>query len=53
MSNLLSTIESPADLRRLTRAQLRPLADELRDHVLHSVSRRPAATSAPTWARWS
>lgn len=39
MSNLLSTIESPADLRRLSRAQLRPLADELRDHVLHSVAK--------------
>jgi 1-deoxy-D-xylulose-5-phosphate synthase len=39
MSNLLSTIESPADLRRLSRAQLRPLADELREHVLQSVSK--------------
>ena len=39
MSNLLSTIESPADLRRLSRTQLRPLADELRDHVLQSVSK--------------
>ncbi|MFC3683451.1 1-deoxy-D-xylulose-5-phosphate synthase [Hydrogenophaga luteola] len=39
MSKLLSTIESPADLRRLSRAQLRPLADELRDHVLQSVSK--------------
>ena len=38
MSNLLSTIESPADLRRLGRAQLRPLADELRQYVLDSVS---------------
>ena len=39
MSNLLSTIESPADLRRLSRAQLHPLADELRNHVLQSVSK--------------
>ncbi|MFM6986892.1 MAG: 1-deoxy-D-xylulose-5-phosphate synthase [Hydrogenophaga sp.] len=39
MSSLLSTIESPADLRRLGRAQLRPLADELRAFVLDSVSR--------------
>jgi 1-deoxy-D-xylulose-5-phosphate synthase len=38
MSNLLSTIDSPADLRRLSRAQLRPLADELRAFVLDSVS---------------
>lgn len=39
MSPLLPTIESPADLRRLSRAQLRPLADELREYVLQSVSR--------------
>jgi 1-deoxy-D-xylulose-5-phosphate synthase len=38
MSKLLPTIESPADLRKLTRAQLGPLAEELRDHVLQSVS---------------
>lgn len=36
---LLETIHSPADLRRLPRNQLRPLADELRDYVLESVSR--------------
>jgi 1-deoxy-D-xylulose-5-phosphate synthase len=39
MSSLLSTIESPADLRRLGRAQLQPLADELRAFVLDSVSK--------------
>ena len=39
MSKLLSTIESPADLRQLSRAQLGPLADELREHVLQSVSK--------------
>jgi len=36
---LLETINSPADLRRLPRQQLTPLADELRDFVLESVSR--------------
>ncbi len=35
---LLSTINSPADLRGLSRAELQQLADELRDHVLTSVS---------------
>jgi 1-deoxy-D-xylulose-5-phosphate synthase len=35
---LLSQIESPADLRRLSRTELEQLAGELRDHVLHSVS---------------
>jgi 1-deoxy-D-xylulose-5-phosphate synthase len=39
MSSLLSTIDFPADLRRLSRAELRPLADELRSYVLNSVAR--------------
>ncbi|PZO16346.1 MAG: 1-deoxy-D-xylulose-5-phosphate synthase [Burkholderiales bacterium] len=39
MSSLLSSIESPADVRRLTRAQLLPLADELRAYLLQSVAR--------------
>ncbi len=39
MSSLLSTIESPADLRRLGRAQLAPLAQELRSFLLESVAR--------------
>jgi 1-deoxy-D-xylulose-5-phosphate synthase len=38
MSKLLTSIESPADLRQLARTQLPTLADELREHVLHSVS---------------
>ena len=36
---LLQTIDSPADLRRLPRAQLKQLADELRAYVLESVSK--------------
>ncbi len=36
---ILSTINSPADLRALPRAQLKTLADELRDYVLQSVSK--------------
>ena len=39
MSSLLSTNESPADLRQLTRQQLPALAKELRGFVLDSVSR--------------
>jgi 1-deoxy-D-xylulose-5-phosphate synthase len=35
---LLETIQSPADVRRLGRAELKQLASELRDFVLHSVS---------------
>ena len=35
---LLDTIASPADVRRLTRPQLKQLAAELRDFVVHSVS---------------
>jgi 1-deoxy-D-xylulose-5-phosphate synthase len=38
MSQLLRSIETPADLRRLPRHQLNQLADELREHVLHSVA---------------
>ncbi len=37
--NLLSKINSPADLRALDRAQLPQLADELRAFVLESVSK--------------
>jgi 1-deoxy-D-xylulose-5-phosphate synthase len=39
MSPLLSTIDSPADLRRLSRTQLPALAQELRAYLLDSVSR--------------
>jgi 1-deoxy-D-xylulose-5-phosphate synthase len=36
--NLLESIQSPDDVRRLTRAELHTLAAELRDYLLHSVS---------------
>ncbi|MEY8876097.1 MAG: 1-deoxy-D-xylulose-5-phosphate synthase [Leptothrix sp. (in: b-proteobacteria)] len=36
---LLARIQSPADVRRLSRAELQQLANELRDFLLHSVSR--------------
>ena len=36
---LLETINDPADLRRLSRADLKPLADELRAFVIDSVSK--------------
>ncbi len=39
MSSLLSHIQSPDDLRRLSRTQLPALADELRAFLLDSVSR--------------
>ncbi len=39
MTSLLHAIDGPADLRKLPRAQLKPLADELRAFVLDSVSR--------------
>jgi 1-deoxy-D-xylulose-5-phosphate synthase len=38
MSNLLNSINSPAELRALPRQQLGPLADELRDYLLKSVA---------------
>ena len=38
MYQLLETINSPADLRRMPRTQLRRVADELRTYVLNSVA---------------
>ena len=38
MSTLLSHIQSPADVRALSRHQLKTLADELRDYLLNSVA---------------
>ena len=37
--SLLETVNSPADLRQLSRAQLKPFAQELRSFLLHSVSK--------------
>jgi 1-deoxy-D-xylulose-5-phosphate synthase len=39
MASLLETINDPAELRKLPRAQLKPLADELRAFLLESVAR--------------
>lgn len=39
MSQLLSTIQSPADVRRLNRVQLNVLADELRRYIIQAVSK--------------
>ena len=39
MTSLLDTINSPADMRVLPRAQLRALADELRAYLLDTVSK--------------
>ena len=38
-TSILSRIDSPADLRRLSRAELQSLAAELREYVLQSVSK--------------
>ena len=37
--NLLETINEPAELRKLARTQLTPLAHELRNYLLDSVSK--------------
>ena len=42
MSELLSRIESPADLQRLSDAQLAQLAQEVRDELVRVLSIRPA-----------
>jgi 1-deoxy-D-xylulose-5-phosphate synthase len=38
-TTLLETIQNPADLRRLSRPELQTVANELRDCILHNVSR--------------
>lgn len=38
-SSLLNTLNSPAELRRLSRAELGRLATELRNYVINSVSK--------------
>ena len=38
-TNLLDSIQAPAELRRLPRTQLKGLADELRECVLHNVAK--------------
>ena len=49
MSNVsLEQINSPADLRRLDRRELKELADQLRQFIL-SPSRVPVDTCLPTW----
>src|SRR3974377_1955790 len=42
MSELLSRIESPADLQHLTEPQLGQLAQEIRDELIRVLSIRPA-----------
>src|ERR1043166_6634242 len=42
MSELLSQIDSPADLQKLTDEQLRQLAQEMRDELVRVLSLRPA-----------
>ena len=39
MSELLETINSPADLKKLSVSQLAPLAEEIRQFMLHSISK--------------
>ena len=56
--NLLETINEPAELRKLSRAQLTPLAHELRNFLLDSVSKTGGhlapslgdTKTSPTWA---
>ena len=52
MYKLLETINSPADLRKLPRGQLKALAEELRAYLLDTVSKTGGHLSS-TWVRWS
>ena len=51
-SRLLETINSPADLRRLPRADLQKLADELRAYVLNSVAKTGGHLDDQSDHRW-
>ena len=50
---LLKTIESPADVRRLSRGELKQLAQSNCATSCSRACRRPVATCRPTWARWN
>jgi 1-deoxy-D-xylulose-5-phosphate synthase len=39
MSNILETINSPADVKKLTVAELTPLAEEIRERLIVGVSK--------------
>src|SRR3954462_854814 len=47
---LLEQIDSPADLRRLRPEQLQPVADEVRQYILETMSRVGGHTGAPLCA---
>jgi len=47
---ILDTINSPADVRKLHKDQLKPLAQELREYLTHTVS-ISGATFRRAWAR--
>jgi len=52
MEELLSGIESPADVKRLTIRQLTQLAEEIRERLIVGVA-KTGDISARTWAWWS
>ena len=49
MSALLDTIDSPADLKRLTRAQLPQLAAEMRQRILEVVAKNGGHLASNLW----
>jgi len=51
-NSLLESIDSPADLRRLSRTELRTVATELREFVLKTVSETTGHLGS-NLARWS
>lgn len=51
-ASILSSINSPEDVRRLSVEQLPQLCADIRDFLISTLSRNPA-TSPPAWDRWN
>ena len=49
---ILEKVNSPEDLKKLSRSELPQLCEELRA-FWSKASRRPADTWPPIWGRWS
>ncbi|BCI89411.1 hypothetical protein NIIDMKKI_46170 [Mycobacterium kansasii] len=49
---MLQQIRGPADLQHLSQAQLRELAQEIREFLIHKVA-ATGDTSDPTWGSWN
>lgn len=49
---ILESIRQPRDLKALSEAELRELAEEIREFLVQAVA-RTGGTSGPTWVWWN